>query len=267
MNIYPEFTSQYNEYVSHGSAYLHNKKICITGLIKNGEHFLEDKLLFFNLFKTYCQSLDIVIYENDSIDNTANILRSWSSDDIDFHIISEKLNATHRGSPHKDTERTMAMAYYRSKCQEYIRTNINVDYIIVIDLDYKNISLDGLLNSFGWIAMRPQINMMAGFSYQQHNNGLLTNYDSWAYRGNWWNDYQADRNFAYSFINWRPFVGSSPFEVNSAFGGSCIYKSNVYLLGQYEGHDCEHVTFHRSIYNSLTDGYNLYANPSQIMVV
>lgn len=267
MNIYPEFTPQYNEYVSHGSVYLKDKNICVTGLIKNGENILEGKLNFFNLLKEHCQSLDIVIYENDSTDNTIDILRSWSSTTINFHILSEKLNAQHRGHPYKDPDRTIAMAYYRSKCQDYIRQNIDTDYVIVIDLDYKQISLDGLLNSFGWIAHKPKINIMAGFSYQQHSNGLLTNYDSWAYRGNWWQDYQHDKNFAYTFINWQPFVGSSPFKVNSAFGGICIYEPNTYLIGQYAGNDCEHVTFHRSIYDTLLDKYNLYVNPSQIMVV
>lgn len=267
MNIYPEFQHQYKNYIEIGSQYLSNKKICATGLIRNGADHIKDKLQFFNLLRNHCAALDVIIYENDSSDNTAEILNSWSDPRIQFKIISETLNAQHRGHPHKDIERTMAMAHYRNKCQNYIREYINVDYIIVLDLDYIDISFYGILNSFGWISEISSIDMMAGFSYHKSQNNILSNYDSWAYRGNWWNDYQSDPYFGNSFFYSRPFIGSSPFKVNSAFGGSCIYKQSIYLTGKYSGEDCEHVTFHKSIYNNNPNSYNLYVNPSQIMIL
>lgn len=268
MNIYPEFTDQYKHYIEIGSKYLSNQKICVTGLTRNGADHIGEKLKFFRALQHVVQSLDVVIYENDSSDNTVSIIRAWSEPNIKFHIISETLNAKHRGHPHKDIERTIAMAYYRHKCQDYISTHINADYIIVIDLDYIDISFDGILNSFGWISETSSIDMMAGFSYHKSNNmNILANYDSWAYRGNWWNDYQSDPYFGNSFFYSRPFIGSSPFKVNSAFGGSCIYKQSIYLTGKYSGEDCEHVTFHKSIYDNNPNSYNLYVNPSQIMIV
>lgn len=267
MNIYPEFSEAYHKYINDGIDFLKNKNICITGLIKDGASHIDNKLIFFEQFKDYCQNLDIVIYENDSTDNTDKILKSWESEKINIKIISEKLNAKHRGHPYKDADRVLAMASYRNKCLDYIKKNISSEYIIIIDLDYKQISLDGILNSFGWIKHNAKINIMAGFSYQQHSNGLLTNYDSWAYRGNWWGDYQADKNFAYTFINWRPFIGSEPFKVNSAFGGICIYKRDIFIQGHYTGSDCEHVTFHQSINNINSQNYGMYVNPSQIMVL
>jgi hypothetical protein len=267
MNIYQEFSESYHKYIAEGIDFLQDKNICITGLIKNGESHINNKLAFFQKFKNYCNNLDIIIYENDSTDNTVDILRSWASENINFKIISEKLNAKHRGHPFKDADRVLAMASYRNKCLDYIKTHVSSTYIIIIDLDYKEISLDGILNSFGWIKNNSRINIMAGFSYQQHNNGLLTNYDSWAYRGNWWGDYQSDKNFAYTFINWRPFIGSEPFQVNSAFGGICIYKKDIFIKGHYSGEDCEHVTFHRSIKDRNPLEYGMYVNPSQIMVL
>lgn len=266
MNIYSEFRDQYYKYIDIGKKYLADQKVCVTGLIRNGAEHINDKFQFFHLLRNYCASLDVLIYENDSLDNTVEILKLWSDAQIQFHIISETLNAQHRGHPHKDIERTMAMAYYRNKCKDYIRTHIDVDYTIVIDLDYNDISLDGILNSFGWLSYQPSIDIMAGFSYQQHNN-ILCNYDSWAYRGNWWQDYQSDPYFANSFFYSRPFIGSSPLKVNSAFGGSCIYKRNKYIAGKYSGEDCEHVTFHKSIYTNDPNAYNLYVNPSQIMIL
>jgi hypothetical protein len=60
---------------------------------------------------------------------------------------------------------------------------------------------------------------------------------------------------------WIPPCGSPPIPVRSAFGGLTIYRTAQYLSGKYDGADCEHVTFHKSIADHYGDG--LYLNPSQ----
>jgi hypothetical protein len=50
--------------------------------------------------------------------------------------------------------------------------------------------------------------------------------------------------------------------VASAFGGLCIYRTEAYLQGTYDGvKDCEHVPYHASI--AKATGQHLYLNPSQ----
>jgi len=58
------------------------------------------------------------------------------------------------------------------------------------------------------------------------------------------------------FHLWHPPVGSPPVRLNSAFGQMAVYRRASFLRGVYEGSDCEHVTFHRSM------GGDFYLNPS-----
>jgi len=67
-------------------------------------------------------------------------------------------------------------------------------------------------------------------------------------------------------FQWLPPVGSPPVLVASAFGGMCIYRTDAYLKGTYDGvHDVEHVPFHQSI--AKATGQHLYLNPSQRMLM
>jgi hypothetical protein len=103
---------------------------------------------------------------------------------------------------------------------------------------------------------------MAGVSYLVQNNMLL-NYDSWAYRHTWWEDLQENMHW---FPMWFPFAGSLPFKVNSAFGGSVLYETKMFLSADYDGYDCEHVCFHKNILTKNPE-CKLFMNPSQLMVV
>ena len=96
----------------------------------------------------------------------------------------------------------------------------------------------------------------------------LWNYDSWAFRFNLWDDTQLYYKAYFRdpmtwFGLWQPPIGSDIIPVYSAFGGSCIYRTPKYIKGNYEGPDCEHVNFHKSM---LDYNFALYMNPSQFMV-
>jgi hypothetical protein len=65
---------------------------------------------------------------------------------------------------------------------------------------------------------------------------------------------------------WIPPTGSFPIEVNSAFGGCCIYRSSVYFQADYAFLDCEHVCFHYNLYANKNINFSLVLNPSQQMV-
>lgn len=133
-------------------------------------------------------------------------------------------------------------------------------------------SINGLLNTFGWMSDNEIIKAMCGISIryqnvlsQAHKN--YWNYDCWAYRGNWWIDKQTEVNDTNSMLwfgFWIPPVGSPPTRINSGFGGMCVYESKFLLSNKYEGYDCEHVCLHKNIYNN-TNNFSLYMNPSQIM--
>lgn len=294
MFILPEFQETYTSKVEAGKKFVNNKKICIVGTIRDAEKTVYSCL---NSLKIECSKLSCFLYENDSVDNTKSLLEQYKTDQNtfdDFTYISDHIqfldqNQQNINVPNNRSNlRLKILSYARNICKDFVKnTYADYDYIIVADMDYKFLSINGLYNSFGWISEnKSDIDAMAGFSFikvqrPNPNNPSLTeehlsNYDSWAYRQNWWED--LSKRFALNkdnpftmepmlwFNAWIPLIGAMPIKVNSAFGGCAIYRTDKYLMGQYEDYDCEHVCFHKSI-NFVTDNFNMYANPSQIMML
>jgi hypothetical protein len=272
--IYPEFQDAYLHVCDIGEKYIADKKIVITGICRNVGHCLEKNIAELDSFAKYGPKINYFVYENDSTDDTKNILSKLGSNDR-FKFISQDLSLPQFGSL-KSLERTSNLAKHRNQCLEYIKQHHNnTDFVIVVDLDFNKISINGLLHSFGIFSQNyPFIDAIAGNSFQikkHESDGQqnIWNYDCWAYRGNWWNDlYQYPEHNMFDpmlwFGLWHPLIGSLPAKVNSAFGGCCIYKTQKYILGKYEGYDCEHVCFHK--YLSKNHGLNLFLNPAQIML-
>lgn len=263
IKVFDEFKQQYESLVKHGAAVALEKRVCITGLARDIESSIQNVLHTLTNLASMFKECHFVVYENDSKDSTAKLLTDWSGTLENTKIISETINATHPVGPaHKAKSRTQALASYRNRCHDYISNNItDIDYVIVIDLDFMFYSLEGLFNSIAWMsASENKINAMAGISYLRKQQNLV-NYDSWAFRHTWWSDQQSNMPW---FSLWFPFAGSTPFKVNSAFGGSVIYDAHAYLSAKYDGYDCEHVCFHKNISQNQQ---NLYINPSQIMIL
>lgn len=272
--IFPEFEQSYKRIIDQGIKYLQNKKIIVTGLVRDAEKYLissVEQLLF--LEKT-CQSVSYFFYENDSIDQTPSILESISNTKSNFKFLSEQLDLPKFGSV-KKIERTMNLSKARNKCLEYIKkTYDDYDYIIVLDLDYDYIDPYGVLNSFGHFSYH-NIDGICGNTYQLKELGkkggkkYVWNYDSWAFRLNHW-AYLGSNSTIYNadpmlwFGMWRLPIGSEIIPIYSGFGGCCIYKLKKYIEGKYSGEDCEHVTFHKSL--NENEPFNLYINPSQYLI-
>jgi hypothetical protein len=156
------------------------------------------------------------------------------------------------------------MAKARNKCFEFGKSILSdPDFYMVIDLDFLNLSIHGVLNSFGWLALNQNISAICGNSYidfSSSNKEVFQNYDSFAFRLNYW-DYREP--FWYAYFNLP--IGSPPIPVYSGFGGLCIYRSDQYGP-YYTGDDCEHVTLHKTLKSQIPN-FSLYYNPSQIMVL
>lgn len=280
--IHKMYQNNYIKYVNEGAKNLQNSNITILSLVRNVENVLEKNIdLLVSFFTKYEANVNILLYENDSVDNTKNILEKLKekySNKLTF--ISENLDRPHYGTV-KDENRIKALSEYRNKLKDYAKENTSSDFVIVIDMDFDEISLPGLLNSFGWLFSEQSISAVAGNSFE-YKKGLskedpdgynLWNYDSWAFRQNWWLDAEIFLSAPYNSIGsmlwfglFIPPNGSSPFSVNSAFGGCCIYRSNIYFEGKYDYKDCEHVCFHYSLYSNKDIDFKLVLNPSQQMM-
>ncbi len=270
--IYHEFYDGFRSITNTGKQYAKQQNIAIVGLARNIEKYLIKNLAEIDDLSGLFKSCKYFIYENDSIDNTKNILQTWSFTGSNKTIDSEQLNAEYLPNS-TSNKRTNTLAYGRNKCLNFVKKHQDIDYVIVIDLDFSSIFRDGLLNSFGWLSLVNYASAIAGFSFilkkeivEDIEYTLIDNYDSWAYRHNWWSDtFSVDSYNNMSWFNqWIPIVGSPIFAVNSAFGGCCIYRRDFYIQGLYEGYDCEHVTFHKNILSN-NKNFKLFVNPSQIM--
>lgn len=263
----PEFTDLYNHYLKIGTENSRNIKITILSIIRNISNEYRYVLRKTKEILSHFHTDSIAcIYENDSIDNTntliENHIKSYPGYE-NFHVYSEILNTQYMPLS-KSKTRTQNLANARNKCYN-VSTNIlsNPNFYLVLDMDFLDISINGLMNSFGWIYSHQNISAICGNSYidmSHKNRKSFQNYDSFAFRLNYWN---------YSDPLWFPYfrlpIGSPPIAVNSGFGGSCIYR-NGYYKDMYGGEDCEHVVLHKRLKLETKD-FNLFYNPSQIMLL
>jgi hypothetical protein len=281
----PEFQDQYIKLIESGKQHLIDKRIVIVGLVRNLETKLENNIYKLCDLGQKAKNYQILLFENDSQDQTVEKLKTLRQNNSHIDFKSHTLNRPHFG-PTKEIERTTALAEYRNALKLQVSENYrDYDYTIVCDMDFKDININGIYNSFGWFSLLHTIDAIAGNSFEQKymlnkHKPSLWNYDSWAFRYMWWTNlyltdetiinqssnglYSYDPNIWFGFF--IPPLGSNLIPVNSAFGGMTIYKTNRYITGEYSGYDCEHVCFHRSLKDKYST-YNIYVNPSQAMLV
>jgi hypothetical protein len=275
----PQYIELYNQHIEYGNAFIKNKKVLFLGLCRDVEDIIESNLSKISKLGEKFQEYKIILFENDSKDKTNSIIKNLAINNPNIHLISQTLNRQKYG-PCQDKQRIIALAEYRNLLKKYAKEHyINYDYVIVIDTDFLDFSINGIINSFGYFATNSNIGAIAGNSFTMnpcfHNNKLsLWNYDSWAYREYWWNNWQIEsfnELLNYDRMVWFgyyiPPVGLPPKQVNSAFGGACIYDSKYYFSNvDYGAFDCEHVCFHYNLYVN-NPNFQLFINPSQIMLL
>lgn len=262
-----EFTNLYVHRTNEGLSFIKDKTILVLAIARNISNQYKFTLKTLKDLLSYTShNSHVCIYENDSLDLTPELIQQHITQNDtykNFHIISEKLGTQYLPLS-KSKKRTENLAAARNKCYHFgISILPNPDFYLVIDIDFLNISLNGLFNSFGWLALNPNISAICGNSYidfSNTNKEIFQNYDSFAFRLNYWNYYEP---------MWFPYfnlpIGSPPIPIYSGFGGSCIYRNNYYGPF-YSGEDCEHVMLHKNLKKEYST-FNLYYNTSQIMVL
>lgn len=272
-----EFAADHAFRVREGVANLSLSSVAIVGLARNCARWMARNLEAATVLGGAAAEWRLHIETNDNDDDTEQVL-------VDFCRRFRQATFTSQTLRRKQytTEfagrRTRAMAEYRDACQRWVRDNAtDSDYVIVIDFDaWGGWSHAGVLSGIGWLLEMPGAYGMASVSLMQYpaydtNNAGETkqvaawlHYDAWALRGVgqaqfFWDDYTAGvGGWKHQYL---PPVGSPPVLVSSAFGGLCVYRTEAYLQGTYDGQDCEHVIFHQSVRNATRQ--MLYLNPSQ----
>ena len=273
--FYSSNDSDYRIHTAKGEVFLRDKKIVVGGLVRNGEAYLSENINHLCDILKISKDFRIVIYENDSEDNTKDVLKKLADSNSKIQYTSETNNRPMFGQV-KNKERITALAEYRNKVLETIKTQYSdFDYVIIVDLDFKQLPAKSLYNSFGHLAnIQDDCMGISGFTYEikrmNENMTMLWNYDCWAHRSNWWHDldYFQRLDIPVYSMYWFGYmtlpIGMTPYVVNSNFGAMAIYRLKDYIQGEYSDIDCEHVSFHYSLRSKLN--HVMLANPSQVML-
>lgn len=244
-----------------GYAAMAKTRVAITGLARDVGRILPLTIRRVeNLTRCFADSR-IVVFENDSRDDTRLLLSRWAGAnprvDATCEQLDDPVNPTTRC-----LDRAGRMAFYRRRCQERVlKLCPRFDAVIIVDFDVQGgFSIDGIASSFGW----PDWDFVGsnGLICRRHGwtMNALRQYDTWAMR------FDADLTpLSTAAAGGLVYERGGPLvPVTSCFGGLGIYTMAAYARGRYGGDDLEHATFHRSL---ITAGYDqLFLNPSQLVV-
>ena len=243
----------------------------IVGLVRNCAEVLEKEIQRIQAAFVNAGSVNWLIIESDSSDETLTVLekleKSFSINYISYGELSNRF-----------PKRTERLAYCRNKYIDEIRNNPNyveIDYVSILDLDGVNSQLEASSVNACWDL---EVDWDVCFA-----NQASPYYDIWALRHKLWspNDcweyykFLIESGFSATRAS-RVAVESrmiqvprdaAPIQVDSAFGGLGIYKKNLLHESEYVGLNsngdeiCEHVSFHETL---VAKGYQLFIVPTLI---
>jgi hypothetical protein len=243
-----------------------DKKIIICGCTKNSSAYLEQRIQLLHEIGARFAKYNIVLYENDSTDNTVEILQKHKTDT--FHFISETNVSIKYPQLNK---RVQILCHGRNVLLNIVKTKYaSYDCMMMIDIDnvLENFNSKTILNAF---------------KYGDNWSGLTANcigkyYDIWALRmpatlwdpwihGKLWSEplehdcWSQIRNNVHPYTCIKSYQTIIPvkmplIQTTSSFGGIGIYKIGAIMNSSYNCFnnsfiECEHVSFNNSIQGQL----------------
>jgi hypothetical protein len=267
--------------VAIGREIARTSTIKFVGIAKDAAPYIDRNICLAKQIGKEFSYYDIFIYENDSVDNTVEILTSHGGPYMSF--LSEKrpdLAYVRDDSSDVDPfhyKRCVKLAEARNKYTELDYSTF--DYICVIDWDIKGgWWIDGFFNAITSLNYMPNAGAVSTFGavgLGQDNTDVqkledadrILMFDSFAFRHRR-SPEQVHINRVGQSNYLKPMVGSDPVEVKSNFGGLAIYKREAFDGRKYEAKhweplvgevDCDHVCLHRQM---REDGFTIYIDPT-----
>jgi hypothetical protein len=207
-----------------------------------------------------CFDFSFYFYENDSVDNTAEILKNWLSRRRG-KLMSEKIGAPKFGST-TDPQRMAFLCECRNKCKKLAGDN-DSEYSLLIDSDIEFnsenliLQLRDLLELDGSVMITA--NVRQNIPDYVSNSAQDSYYDVYAFRDLYGNDglYWSDCPFIRKSDRIEWMLGK-PIITMSSFGGFALIKSNIFnKVSWHSDFHCDHVNmcYDISRYGSI------YINP------
>jgi hypothetical protein len=254
---------------------------CICALARDCGPALSNNLPFLDRLCARFNSAHVIIVENDSKDNSKEVLRAWAGErshirlflgDFGTETVPDAKSTPY--NPSYSRFRIEKLAFHRNRYLDHAATLPAFEHLIVVDLDLYLIELDGIAQAFGqtipWDA--------------QFANGRISNpwrpelgdfyWDTYALLELGDSDPQTEDKLAGYWQMLQPLSRGMPlFAVQSAFGGLGIYRWDAVRGHQYgveiNNGDrrvevmSEHCFIHRRM---IEAGHNrLFINPSMVV--
>ena len=257
---YVLFRKKINEYFNEINKHLPYRAV-IVGCARDIAVHLPTTKIKLSLIKNLFKESKIIIYENDSSDDTLNILKNWESENF-IQLITEK---------NVKGQRTERLAHGRNTLYNEAMKN-DFDFLIVIDLDnvIQGLTEDSILSCF---SIDEKWAMLGGNqTIEYYDYWALRTYDDWMPFDCWYCVREQGKSLSYCLDSRRKHIDkdNKPIKVKSCFGGIAIYKREYlnncsYGNGIYPGtgnvETCEHVKFNECV---LNNGGDIYINPKMI---
>lgn len=215
--------------MENSMAQLKKMRLAVCGLARNCASKLPANIKFIESLSTYFESTTIVVVENDSKDNTRNILNNWAGSFTSVHLIDGVVPATEKSvettaNPYYSVKRVSRLAALRNQYLDFLKVQPAApDFVLVLDFDVDRISLEGVLDSFvreaDWdVATAYGYSLSPTLQERYHDTYALVPLGEE-------NIPQLEARLKSIQRNWRQDKASRELVgVYSAFGGLAIYK-------------------------------------------
>ena len=254
--------------------------IIICGIVRNAEKGLINNIPIINSLCEYFVDYKVIIYENDSLDRTKELLLEWQNKNPEkIHVSINNTDAAQtipstvsvNSNPFFSRKRIEKMVTLRNKYMEYIdKRGWEADYLMVVDLDVAQLNLQGILSSF---KAKYEWDAVTAFGYSTSPKLKRRYHDTYALT--LWNDKTPQTENKIKKLSDKLGKLKSTDDwvrVDSAFGGLAIYNYSAIKGIKYQilGNEDKRVEVkceHYSIYSQMRErGYNhFYINPSMII--
>jgi hypothetical protein len=278
-NLKPDFERRKTE----GFEKMKSLRVVFCALCRNVENTLPLFIQRIELTAKHFSDYRVVLFENDSKDNTRKMILDWQNTNPHVEVIScypdvapekdcrlqvEELYVVGAVSP----TRFEKMSYFRNQYLKVVQTKyMDYDFMIVIDSDCRGpFSVGGLATCFTYefdVAIAMGLFILPGSSLM---GGYRTAYDVMAYverndttdRSNWGKTEYYKFFIASIRLASKHPVGSPPVIVNSGFNGLAVYKMSSLKDVNYEPSTCEHIGLHKNMREKGFD--KIYIMPSLV---
>ena len=213
-------------------------------IVKDGETYIENNInRIIELGNLYSDKFKIFYAENDSKDNTINILKKYKnkySNIYGEHLLLDGKHSTElcNGTINNCKKRTRRLAYLRNIVLNMAKKWKECDYMIMLDLDFIDFNKKKFYNMFNIIKNNANINGIFGMSVLKDNKNCIY-------------DVAAIQPYVYilNVINDEDKL----IKVTSAFSGFGIYRMQKLINNNIKYNintdDIEHIDFNKNINN------------------